>query len=209
MDDCRKILQAGLQELSIAVDENKLSLLLSFIKLIDKWNKAYNLTAVRKPEDMASLHILDSLAVLPHVQGNCIADIGTGAGLPGIPLAIFLPETEFTLIDSNSKKTRFVQQAVLELNLKNVNVIHSRVEQVQQENYFSTVIMRAFSNLPNIINLTRHLLGDQGILLAMKGQKPEEELNEMSETYSIISIQVPGIEAERCLIRIEEIAKHG
>ncbi len=136
MDDCRKILQAGLQELNIAVDENKLSLLLSFIKLIDKWNKAYNLTAVRKPEDMASLHILDSLAVLPHVQGNCIADIGTGAGLPGIPLAIFLPETEFTLIDSNSKKTRFVQQAVLELNLKNVNVIHSRVEQVQQENYF-------------------------------------------------------------------------
>ena len=209
MENCRKILQQGLQQLDIPLDENKLESLLTFIKLIEKWNKAYNLTAVRNREDMARLHILDSLAVLPFLSGNQIADVGTGAGLPGIPLAIFLADKEFTLIDSNSKKTRFVQQAILELGLKNVNVIHSRVEKIQVDKQFSTVIMRAFANLQNIISLTRHLLDDQGILLAMKGQQPDEELSEISQPYSIIPIQVPGVEATRCIIRIEEMTEHG
>jgi 16S rRNA m(7)G-527 methyltransferase (EC 2.1.1.-) len=118
MENCRQILLQGMDELAIPIDAKQLELLLAFIKLIEKWNKAYNLTAVRQPEDMARLHILDSLAVLPFVKGQRVADIGTGAGLPGIPLAVFLPEVEFTLVDSNSKKTRFVQQAILELNSK-------------------------------------------------------------------------------------------
>lgn len=203
MDSCLQILQQGLNQLDISADENKIDSLLAFIKLIEKWNKAYNLTSVRKPEEMMRLHILDSLTVLSFIQGERVADIGTGAGFPGIPLAIFMPDVEFTLVDSNSKKTRFVQQAILELKLQNVNVIHSRVEKFHSEELFSTVIMRAFSSLQNIILLTEHLLQDQGVLLAMKGQKPESELNEISQSYSIIPLQVPGVEAERCLIRIQ------
>ncbi len=209
MEGCREVLHQGLEQLNISSDESQLELLLSFIKLIEKWNKAYNLTAVYKLEDMVRLHILDSIAVLPFLQGNQIADIGTGAGLPGIPLAIFLPDVEFTLIDSNSKKTRFVQQAILELELKNVNVIHSRVENIQAGVFFSTVIMRAFSSLQDIIALTKHLIDDQGILLAMKGQTPDLELADISQSFSIIPIHVPGIEAERCLIQIEGMAENG
>jgi len=209
MENCRKILQQGLQELNIVSDETQLELLLDFIKLLEKWNKAYNLTAVRNREDMARLHILDSLTVLPFIQGKQVADIGTGAGLPGIPLAIFLPDVKFTLIDSNAKKTRFVQQAILELKLKNIKVMHSRVENMKTDSLFSTVIMRAFANLQDIMRLTRHLLDKQGILLAMKGQKPDEELIKIDERYSIIPVNVPGVEAERCVIRIEGIAENG
>lgn len=203
MEKCRVILQQGLQELNFPFDDAKIESLLAFIKLIEKWNKAYNLTAVRDPEEMARLHILDSLAVLPYIKGKKVADIGTGAGLPGIPLAIFLPEVDFTLLDSNSKKTRFVQQAVLELKLNNVTVQHSRVEQFQPQFMFSTVITRAFAEMEKITLLANHLLAEDAILLAMKGQKPEQELMEISDTYSIIPVTVPGIEAERCLIRIE------
>ena len=209
MEQCRQILQQGLQELNISSDENKIESLLAFIKLIEKWNKAYNLTAVRKPEDMVRLHILDSLAVMPFIQGHRVADIGTGAGLPGIPLAIFLPDVEFTLVDSNSKKTRFVQQAILELQLKNVKVIYSRVENIQADALFSTVIMRAFASLEDIMRLSWHLIDKEGILLAMKGQKPDQELDKIAQPYSIIPVRIPGIEAERCLIQIERMAENG
>jgi len=203
MEKCRAILQQGLQELNLSFDECKIESLLAFIKLIEKWNKAYNLTAVRDRESMARLHILDSLAILPYIHGGRVADIGTGAGLPGIPLAIFLPEVDFTLLDANAKKTRFVQQAVLELQLNNVTVQHCRVEQFQPQFAFSTVIMRAFAGMQKIMLLTRHLLAEDAVLLAMKGQNPEQELMEISETYTLIPVTVPGIEAERCLIRIE------
>ncbi len=205
MEKCRLILQQGLQELKLTADEKQIDLLLTFIKLIEKWNKAYNLTAVRDQEDMVRLHLLDSLAILPYIEGNHIADIGTGAGLPGVPLAIFLPNIEFTLVDSNSKKTRFVQQAILELQLKNVTVVHSRVENIQIDKPFSSLILRAFSNMQNIITLTRHLIDKQGIVFAMKGQNPSEELANFTEQYTIIPIKVPGVDAERCLIRITGI----
>lgn len=204
MECCQKILQDGIKQLNLSPDDNKLMLLLAFIELIEKWNKVYNLTSVRNKVDMARLHILDSLAIIPHLHGNNIADIGTGAGLPGIPLAIFLPETEFTLVDSNSKKTRFVQQATLELKLKNVKVVHNRVEKMSNDLLFSSVIMRAFSSIQDIMSLTRHLIAPQGILLAMKGRVPDMELTDIEEPYSVISLNVPGVEGERCLIRIEE-----
>ena len=206
MDQCKQIIEAGLVELSIDYDESQVEHLLTFIQLIEKWNKAYNLTSVRNRHDMARLHILDSLAILPFIEGKQIADIGTGAGIPGIPLAIFLPEANFTLLDSNSKKTRFVQQVILELKLKNVKVVHSRVENLKSDSPFSSVIMRAFSNLPDIVTLTQHLINDQGVLLAMKGQKPEDELLKLKlklkQPYSVIDIKVPDVQAERCLIRI-------
>ncbi len=202
MDQCKQIIQKGLVELGIDYEESQLEQLLAFIQLIEKWNKAYNLTSVRNRHDMARLHILDSLAILPFIEGKEVADIGTGAGIPGIPLAIFLPEVGFTLLDSNSKKTRFVQQVILELKLKNVKVVHSRVENLKPESPFSSVIMRAFTNLPDIVTLTQHLINDHGVLLAMKGHKPEDELLKLEQPYSVVDIQVPEIEAERCLIRI-------
>jgi 16S rRNA (guanine527-N7)-methyltransferase len=209
MEACREILEEGVSQLDIVSDEEKMLKLLAFIKLMEKWNRTYNLTSVRQKEEMAKLHILDSLVVMPHLQGDCIADIGTGAGLPGIPLAIFLPETQFTLVDSNAKKTRFVQQAVLELQLKNVKVVHNRVEKINSHLLYSTVIMRAFSSLQDIMNLSRHLIAPQGILLAMKGHLAEEELVNFSEPYSIIPLKVPSVDAERCLIRIKGVANHG
>jgi 16S rRNA (guanine527-N7)-methyltransferase len=205
MDACREILTAGIESLRLSIDEDKIERLLGFIKLIEKWNKAYNLTAIRNREEMVRLHLLDSLAVLDFVEGQRVIDIGTGAGLPGIPLAICRPEIEFVLLDSNAKKTRFVQQAVLELKLKNVTVCHSRVEQYRPENRFNTVITRAFASLPAIVELTEHLLGKGGVVLAMKGQSPDAELEHMAQKTTVIPVHVPGIEAERCLVRIESL----
>lgn len=202
MEACRNILESGLSALNLSHTTKQTEQLLDFIKLIAKWNKAYNLTAVRNNEDMARLHILDSLAILPHIEGKRVIDIGTGAGLPGIPLAIFMPEVEFVLLDSNAKKTRFVQQVILELKLKNVSVLHSRVENYQPQLGFDTMTMRAFASLPDIMKLTAHLLRADGVLLAMKGQIPEAELAEIDAQTTLIKINVPEVEAERCLVRI-------
>lgn len=207
MDACRQLLMTGLAALNLAIDEDKIDRLLSFIRLIEKWNKAYNLTAIRDLEEMVRLHLLDSLAILPYIEGKRVIDIGTGAGLPGIPLAICLPETEFTLLDSNAKKTRFVQQVVLELKLKNVAVCHSRVEQFHPEQAFDMVITRAVTGLAEMVGLTAHLLTKQGVLLAMKGQRPDAELEQMAVKKSVIPISVPGIDAERCLVRIESLTE--
>ncbi len=201
--DCLSILRTGLDELGIDYQEEQAQLVQTFLQLIQKWNKAYNLTAIRSFQEMARLHALDSLTVLPHIYGSHVADIGTGAGLPGIPLAIFLPECQFTLVDSNSKKTRFVQQAVLELGLKNVSVQHQRVEQFKPQQLYSTVIMRAFAELEKIMKLTSHLLADDAVLLAMKSKVVGQELPAISEGYSVIPLVVPGVEADRCLIRIQ------
>ncbi len=208
MDACRKKLRQGLAALGVSLEDGQIEALLRFVELMGKWNKAYNLTAVREPLDMVGLHILDSLAVLPHIKPELIADIGTGAGLPGIPLAICRPDCRFVLVDSNSKKTRFVQQAVLELKLTNVDVVHSRVEQFKPSRLFDTVLMRAFASMPDIVKMTGHLLADDGTLLAMKGQQPVEELAGIDTDYQVIPLAVPGIAAERCLIRIERL-KHG
>ena len=202
MEACRTLLESGLTALNLPYTPEQIEKLLAFIKLIAKWNKAYNLTAVRNNEDMARLHILDSLAILPYIEGKRVIDIGTGAGLPGIPLAIFLPEVEFVLLDSNAKKTRFVQQVILELKLKNVSVIHSRAEDYQPELGFDIVTTRAFSSLPDMVKMTAHLLNPNGVILAMKGQIPEAELAEIKTTATLIPINVPEVEAERCLVRI-------
>ena len=202
MDKCLEILTDGLAFLALDTNPEKQELLLHFIALIEKWNKAYNLTAVREREAMVRLHILDSLAILPHLYGKRLIDIGTGAGLPGIPLAIYRPDMEFVLLDSNAKKTRFVQQAILELRLKNVSVIHSRVEDYRPTEGFDTVVCRAFSNMGSIMQLTAHLLNEDGLLLAMKGQQPDDELEALSQPYHIVPIVVPHVEAERCLVCI-------
>lgn len=204
MAEEREILLAGIEQLKLEATEAQVDLLLAFVKLIERWNKAYNLTAIRDRNEMLRLHIIDSLAVLPFITGNKIIDVGTGAGLPGIPLAIFMPEVQFTLLDSNSKKTRFVQQAVLELKLSNVEVVHSRVENLGREGEYDAVLSRAFASVADIINLTDYLLQPEGVLIAMKGQVPEEELKQINRSYTVNSIVLPDVEAERCVLRINK-----
>lgn len=200
MDDCRKLLADGIGALNLSVNEQQIEQLLAFIKLIEKWNKAYNLTAIKSKQEMVRLHLLDSLTVIPYLEGQRIIDIGTGAGLPGIPLAICLPHLAFTLLDSNAKKTRFVQQVVLELKLENVQIYHSRVEDFQPEQLFSTVLTRAFAELSDIVESTRHLLAGNGSLLAMKGRCTESELAQVNAKKTVIPIQIPGVEVERHLV---------
>jgi len=204
MDKSRDILVAGLADLGLAATVQQVDLLLAFVSLIEKWNKAYNLTAIRQRDEILKLHILDSLAILPYVSGQKIIDVGTGAGLPGIPLAIFMPSVQFTLLDGNAKKTRFVQQAVLELALKNVEVMHCRVEELGRDAQYDVVMSRAFASLYDIMNLTEYLLQPQGVLLAMKGQSPEVELKSLNRAYWVDSISVPGVDAERCVVRIKK-----
>ena len=202
MEACKKTLITGLESLDLPLDEDKIEQLMCFIKLLEKWNKAYNLTSIRNTEDMVRLHLLDSLAIIPFIEGKHVIDIGTGAGLPGIPLAIYLPSISFTLLDSNAKKTRFVQQVILELKLKNVSVFHNRVEHYLPEVSFNTVITRAFASLSDIVKLTGHLLSKNGIILAMKGQPPDEQYINFAKT-TLIPINVPGIPAKRCLVKMQ------
>ena len=203
MENCREILVNGIAALHLNATDEQVDQLLDFIKLIEKWNKAYNLTAIRNREEMARLHILDSLAIVPHIEGKRIIDIGTGAGLPGIPLAICLPGVDFMLLDSNAKKTRFVHQVILELKLKNVEVLHSRVEDYHPEQGYDAVLTRAFASLPDIVKLTSHLLSKDGVLLAMKGQNLDAELAQITAQKSVIAVSVPCVDVERCLIRIQ------
>ena len=209
-ETCRLLLDVGLEALHLNLSTSQIQQLLDYVQLMEKWNKTYNLTAIRNKETMIGLHLLDSLAILPFIEGNHVIDIGTGAGLPGIPLAICLPNCQFKLLDSNAKKTRFVQQVVLELKLHNVHVCHQRVENYHPELAFSTVLTRAFASLAEIIKLTAHLLGKDGQLLAMKGQSSEAELIELPASIlantTVIPVSVPGVEAERCLIRIASLA---
>lgn len=201
-DPLKDHLLSGLEALNLELASGQITQLLAFIDLLHKWNKAYNLTAIRDPNAMIALHLLDSLAILPYLQGERIIDVGTGAGLPGLPLAICNQERYFVLLDSNGKKTRFVQQAVLELGIANVTVKHERAETYHPMDGFDTVVCRAFSDMPDIIAMTKHLMADQGCILAMKGQYPENELALLKQEYKVYTLEVPGINAERCLIQL-------
>ena len=203
MTNEEKLLRDGLTALNLPTDDDKVVKLLAFVALIEKWNKTYNLTAIRRRDEMVNLHLLDSVSILPYLEGKRMIDVGTGAGLPSIPLSIFCPDIEFQLLDSNAKKTRFVQQAILELKLPNVKVTHSRVEDFEPDQAFDTVLTRAFASLSEIVELTQHLISENGTLLCMKGQTPEEELAAVNAQTTLISINVPHIEAERCLVKIK------
>lgn len=198
----------GAQQLNVALSEQQQELLLAYLGLLIKWNKAYNLTAVRNPDEMVSRHLLDSLSVVEYVQlyGDNWLDVGSGGGMPGVPLAIMFPERKFTLLDSNGKKTRFLTQVKLELKLDNLEVIHSRVEAYTPEQAFSGIISRAFSSLEDFTNWTRHLGDLQTNWLAMKGVHPDDELQALPEDFRLDSCQilkVPGCQGQRHLLILQ------
>jgi 16S rRNA (guanine527-N7)-methyltransferase len=197
-------LQAGLEELGLS-QPGLGERLLGYLALLVKWNRAFNLSAVREPQEMVPRHLLDSLAILPWVQGERLLDVGSGAGLPGIPLAIARPELRVVLLDSNGKKTRFLRQAQLELGLANVEVIEGRVEAYVPPTPFDIITSRAFAQLKAFIDLTAPLLAPSGRWLAMKGRLDENELTELGvETVKlqVHRLTVPGLDADRHLIEI-------
>lgn len=204
---CRLV--QGIAALGLTLDSAQQERLLAYLALLVKWNKAYNLTAIRDPLEMVTKHLLDSLAVLPHLHGTQVLDVGSGAGLPGIPLAIADPAREFTLLDSNGKKTRFLLQAKGELGLSNLSVVHSRLEQYRPGQLFDTVTARAFASLADMTAGTAQLLAPGGSLLAMKGEFPQAELDALPLGFvvrEIIALTVPGLEAQRHLVRIAPAA---
>ena len=198
-------LSQGALELGVELSAQQHEQLLAYLALLIKWNKAYNLTAVRDPNEMVSRHLLDSLSVVPFVSeaGDNWLDVGSGGGMPGIPLAIIFPERQFTLLDSNGKKTRFLTQVKLELKLVNLQVIHSRVEAFTPTVPFSGICSRAFSSLEDFSNWTRHLGDGSTQWLAMKGVHPDDELQALPADFSLTAthvLKVPGCQGQRHLL---------
>ncbi|GBG13763.1 16S rRNA (guanine527-N7)-methyltransferase [Novimethylophilus kurashikiensis] len=199
-----QLLGDGLSALGLALSRETQEKLLEYLALISKWNKVHNLTAVRDPEEMVGLHLLDSLAVLPHLKCSTLLDVGSGAGLPGIPLALARPDLKVTILDSSHKKTTFQRQAKAELGISNLEVVCSRVEQFKPAQQFDCVISRAFSDIAEFLKLTAHLVEPDGHWLAMKGVYPYEELAQAGlENVEVVPLSVPGVEAHRHLVRIE------
>ena len=197
----RNTLAAGLAELQIDLSEATQDKLLAFRDLLLKWNRTYNLTALRDPAQAVSHHLLDSLAILPHIGTGPLLDVGSGGGLPGIPLAIARPALSVSMVDTVQKKATFLQQAGIELGLKNVAAYHARVEEMSGQ--YAQISSRAFSELALFVSLTRHLLAPGGRWLAMKGIRPDDEIAALPADVSveaIIPLAVPGLDAERHLI---------
>ena len=201
-------LAQGLAELGLDVPADIRAKLVDYLALIAKWNRVHNLTAVRETDKMVSMHLLDSLAVVPHLHANSVLDVGSGAGLPGIPLALMWPQAGVTLLDSNHKKAAFLRQAVIELGLKNTTVVCERVESWRPQEDFDLVISRAFSDLPEFLRLAGRLCRADGLIAAMKGVYPDEELAQLPRDFklhSAVPLSVPGLPAKRHLVLLTPV----
>lgn len=198
------LLQHGIRELELPISECQLMQIMDYLHLLHKWNQTYNLTAIRTLNDMAVKHILDSLTVAPFFKKmNSVLDVGTGAGLPGIPLAIIYPDKPISLLDANSKKTRFLMQVKALLKLENVDVEHQRVESFQPERLFDSITSRAFASLADMWQHCQHLLADNGQILAMKGKHPAQELEGLSLSVvceGSFTLEIPGESVKRHLV---------
>ncbi len=196
-------LDRGLGELALPMPRGARDKLLAYVELLAKWNRTHNLTAIREPEKMVSQHLLDALAVVPHLPHGSLADVGSGGGLPGVPIAIVQPERSVTLNDSNQKKTAFLRQASIELELSNASVHAGRVEDWHPLERFAVVITRGFAELAEFVALCRHLVAPRGVLAAMKGVYPSEELARVQAAQrcdKVVRLRVPLLDAERHLV---------
>ena len=200
------LLDKGLATLEINASAEQRAQWLAYVQLLAKWNQAYNLTAVREPREMVSRHLLDSLAVAKYIHSARLLDVGAGAGIPSIPLAILWPERQLTALDSNGKKTRFMDQARIELGLQNFSVVQSRVEEYQSELPFDGILSRAYASLADFVQSSQHLLAAGGSFWAMKAQLDSAELSALPKPFKVsacLRLQVPNCDAERHLIRCE------
>ena len=200
-------LQQCLTQISVEVSESQQILLVRYIEMMHKWNKAYNLTSVRDPKQMIIKHIVDSIVISPYLTGARYIDVGTGPGLPGIPLAILHPNTHFVLLDSLGKRVRFMKQVAFELGIKNIEPVQSRVEQYTSSIALDGVLSRAFASLKDMLHWCQHLVDSQGEFLALKGQFPQQEIDDMPQGFSLldsIRLDVPGLEGERHLLKIKK-----
>lgn len=200
-------LEAGLAQLGLELSAEQIDRLNQYLALLNKWNKTYNLTAVRETERMVAYHVLDSLSALPHIQGVRVLDVGSGGGMPGMLFAIARPDWQLTLIDANHKKTTFLRQAAIELGLDNVEVHCERVEALAAP-AFDVITSRAFADLAEFVRLTRHVLADGGVWAALKGVYPYEEIAQLPDDIRVVSVQalhVPGLDAERHLVTLARV----
>jgi 16S rRNA (guanine527-N7)-methyltransferase len=207
--DLSTLLATGLLTMKLHLDAATQSRLLQYLDLLEKWNRVYNLTAIREKELMVSNHLLDSLVLTTHISSSRILDVGSGAGLPGIPLAIANPRRDVTLLDSNHKKTAFLRQVVAELALANVTVVSERVEAWQPPQKFNCIVSRAFAELGEFVSLGKHLLAPGGCFAAMKGLHPYDEIDKLPAGWrarEVLKLNVPGLDAARHLVLVEAIA---
>ncbi|MEA3183431.1 MAG: rRNA (guanine527-N7)-methyltransferase [Gammaproteobacteria bacterium] len=192
----------GSAHLGVTLTESDAGRLLRLLDELERWNRTYNLTAIRNRDDMLTHHLLDSVSIHPDLEGTTVADVGTGAGFPGLPLAVLNPQRRFTLIDSNGKKIRFVQHAARELGLDNVEGLHGRVE-VMKDRVFDTVVARAFAALPELVANVAPLCGPQTRVLAMKGKWPQSEIDGLPAPWrqqGSREVTVPGLNESRCVV---------
>lgn len=202
----RELLVTGAKVLGVELDQHATGKLMAYMNLLAKWNKIYNLTAIDDPQRMVSHHLLDCLAIAPYINGDRVLDIGSGAGLPGIPLAIIYPNKKFVLLDSNGKKTRFLTQVVVELELDNVEVANARVEKYNSVDLFDTITARAFSSMGQTLGQSAGLCAPGGLYLFMKGREPAQEIADIGANFHVVETRllvVPGIEGQRRLIIVK------
>ncbi len=211
MSELKQKLNQLIAQSILSVTEQQKDQLIGYVELLYKWNKAYNLTSVRVPSEMLVKHIMDSIVVSPHLDGDSMIDVGTGPGLPGIPLAIMNPDKSFTLLDSLGKRIRFIKQVVHELHISNVTAVQSRVEDFQPEEKFDIVLSRAFASMADMVNWCHHLPKEQsGHFLALKGLYPTDEISLLPEWCSVTDIKalnVPELEGERHLVILSRTNK--
>jgi 16S rRNA (guanine527-N7)-methyltransferase len=211
MSELKKRLNQLIAQSTLTVTEQQKDQLIGYVELLNKWNKAYNLTSVRMPSDMLVKHIMDSIIVSPHLDGDSMIDVGTGPGLPGIPLAIMNPDKTFTLLDSLGKRIRFIKQVIHELHISNVTAVQSRVEDFQPEEKFDIVLSRAFASMTDMVNWCHHLPKETtGHFLALKGLYPTDEISLLPEWCSVTDIKaltVPELEGERHLVTLSPTNK--
>jgi 16S rRNA (guanine527-N7)-methyltransferase len=200
-------LRQGLAALGLPLAEAQIEQLLAYLELIQKWNQVYNLTAVRRPDEMLTQHLLDSLAAVPALRSHGVGsamdllDVGSGAGLPGVVIAICCPDFQVDCVDAVAKKAAFVQQAAVKLQLANLRGLHGRVENLEQK--YSVVVSRAFASLADFVSLSGGVLAEQGVWLAMKGKRPDAEMVALPpqvEVFHVEQLTVPGLDAQRCLV---------
>lgn len=197
-------LTTGIEALDIKLDDQQIAQLATYLEQLDKWNKAYNLSGIKKLDEMIAKHVFDSLAVIPYLDGNTILDVGTGAGIPGAILAIACPDKQFTMLDSNGKKIRFLKQVIFDLGLQNATAIHSRIQDCTEQ--FDIVTSRAFTALDNMLELCAHTVKPDGFFLCMKGPAAVDEMTTVTEEVSeleLIELVVPELDSIRSLVKFK------